>query len=210
MQHKSGFVGWMMACMACAAPSCRMPATPAGTGSITAADLAVDTNSIPKDTVQANDVQHTRNGLVLYNNRAFSGYVVTLYPNRKIHTIASVYNGMAHGNFRSYYEDGHVHEVRQYKENLSTGKHFGYWPNGKQQFDYLYYRDRKIGYMKRWYETGKPYLFLNYKNDREEGLQQGWRENGKLFINYVAKDGFRYGLQETMLCYKLNEGNIIK
>jgi antitoxin component YwqK of YwqJK toxin-antitoxin module len=173
-------------------------------------DLWVDTAMIPRDTVQQAAVQSTRNGLILLNNNKFSGYVATTYPDKRYRTITSVYEGMIHGIFRSYYENGALHEVRQYKQNLSTGKHYGFWTNGNKQFDYVYFHDRKIGYMKRWYENGKPYLFLNYKEDKEEGLQQGWRENGKLFINYIAKEGYRYGLQETMLCYKLNEGNIIK
>jgi antitoxin component YwqK of YwqJK toxin-antitoxin module len=177
---------------------------------ITQADLWVDTGMVPRDTVLNTEVQSTRNGLILLNSKKFSGYVADLYPDKKFRTITSVYEGMIHGMFRSYYENGALHEVRQYKENVSTGKHYGLWANGNKQFDYVYFRDRKIGYMNRWYENGKPYLFLNYKDDKEEGLQQGWRENGKLFINYVAKDGYRYGLQETMLCYKLNEGNIIK
>ena len=65
------------------------------------------------------------------------------------------------------------------------------------------------GLQKKWYKSGKPYLFLNYSNDREDGLQQGWRENGKLYLNYVAKDGYRYGLQKAALCYTLREGKII-
>ena len=34
-------------------------------------------------------------------------------------------------------------------------------------------------------------------------MQQAWRENGKPYINYEAKDGFRYGLQKSNLCYTL-------
>ena len=177
---------------------------------VTAQDLWVDTGMVARDTVLYSALRSTSNGLLLKDNRKFSGYAVTFYPNKKIKTISSVYEGMMHCMFRSYYESGALHEARQFKENLNTGKHCGYWPNGNKQFDYVYYRDKKIGYLNRWYENGKPYLFLHYKEDKEEGLQQGWRENGKLFINYVAKDGFRYGLQETMLCYKLNEGNIVR
>lgn len=177
---------------------------------ITDKDFFADTSLVPKDTVAASTTQTTRDGLVMLNGKKFSGYIATRYPSKKIHTVASVYEGMAHGASRSYYENGALSDVRHFKDNLNTGKQYGYWPNGKQQFEYTYYRDKKAGMMKRWYENGKPYLSLHYTNDREEGLQQAWRENGKLFINYVAKDGFRYGLQETMLCYKLDKGEIIK
>lgn len=188
---------------------CRYTVSDAG-NDISPGDFLVDTRMIPEDTLSWADVRSTRNGLIMYGDQKFSGYVRAAYPDKKTKSITSVYNGMLHGIFRSYYENGLAHEVRQYKNNSSTGKHAGFWPNGNKQFDYVYLQDRKVGYMNRWYPNGKPYLFLNYKDDKEEGLQQGWRENGKLFINYVAKDGHRYGLQETMLCYKLNEGNIIR
>jgi hypothetical protein len=34
-------------------------------------------------------------------------------------------------------------------------------------------------------------------------MQKAWRENGKPFINYEVKDGVRYGLQKSALCYTL-------
>ena len=39
-------------------------------------------------------------------------------------------------------------------------------------------------------------------------MQKGWRENGKVFINYEAKDGVRYGLQKSNLCYTLIDQKI--
>lgn len=207
--HKKHFILFCLICAAVWGPSCKQKISDQQPV-ITERDFFVDTGLVPKDTVLNTAVQLTKNGLLLLDNKKFSGYVASFYPNKKIKSISSFYEGVLHGISRSYYENGVLRDARQYKENLSTGKHYGYWQNGNKQFDYLYLRDKKIAYMNRWYENGKPYLFLNYKDDKEDGLQQGWRENGKLFINYVAKQGHRYGLQETMLCYKLNEGNIIK
>lgn len=44
--------------------------------------------------------------------------------------------------------------------------------------------------------------------DREDGMKQAWRENGRPYINYEARDGFRYGLQKSALCYTLEDGAI--
>lgn len=199
-----------LACLLLFLQACRNEAKPVQTVVVTEKDFYADTSLVPNDTLPVSAVQATREGLYLYQNRKFSGYLISYYANKRPHTIASIYNGMTHGAVRSYYENGSLQEVRRFKENLNTGKQYGYWPNGKQKFEYVYYRDKKAGEMKRWYESGKPYLALHYSDDKEEGLQQGWRENGKLFINYVAKDGYRYGLQETMLCYKLDKGEVIK
>jgi hypothetical protein len=39
-------------------------------------------------------------------------------------------------------------------------------------------------------------------------MQKAWRENGKPFINYEVKDGVRYGLQKSALCYTLKNEKI--
>jgi hypothetical protein len=36
-------------------------------------------------------------------------------------------------------------------------------------------------------------------------MQNAWRENGKPYINYEARDGRRYGLQKSNLCYTLKD-----
>lgn len=170
----------------------------------------VDTSGIPKDTVSFADKQlQLVNGIYQYKDKMFSGFISEVYPNGKLKKHFSVYQGMMHGTYRSFYEDGKPWEIRTYKNNLSTGKHYGFWAeSGKSHFEYNYYEEKMEGLQKKWYKSGKPFLALNYVNDREEGLQQGWRENGKLYLNYVAKDGFRYGLQKTALCYSLRDGKI--
>lgn len=178
--------------------------------SLVAKDYLVDTSGIPTDTILVTDKDVTLvNGLYQYNNNLFSGIVKELYPNGKLKKQLSVYKGMLHGTYKSYYEDGIPWEIRSYKNNLSTGKHCGFWAeSGYPHFEYNYYEERMEGVQKKWYKSGKPFLSLNYANDREDGLQQGWRENGKLYLNYVAKEGYRYGLQKAALCYTLRDEKI--
>jgi antitoxin component YwqK of YwqJK toxin-antitoxin module len=178
--------------------------------SLVAKNYFVDTSGIPKDIVAFGDKRlQLVNGIYHYKNKVFSGFINQFYPNGKLKKHFSVYQGKMHGTYQSYYEDGKPWEIRTYKNNLSTGKHVGFWPeSGKSHFEYNYYEEKMEGLQKKWYKSGKPYLALNYVNDREEGLQQGWRENGKLYLNYVAKDGFRYGLQKAALCYSLRDGKI--
>ena len=186
--------------------SCSTSIKKADNKEVTAKDLFVDTTIIPRDTVlETNAAFSYKNGLFYFNQRLYSGIALVANSDKTIKAFCSVYNGMRHGIYRSYYSNGRLFEVRQYKNDLATGRHFGYFDNGNMQFDYLYFEEQKVGHFKKWYRTGKPYLFANYKDDAEDGLQQGWRPNGKLFLNYVAKDGRTYGLQETMLCYTLTD-----
>jgi len=170
-------------------------------------DYTVDTSGIPRDTILASDKELSLvNGVYQYKKQPFSGIVKEAYSNKKVKKQISVFNGMLHGRYKSYYEDGKPWEIRSYKNNLSTGKHYGYWAvSGHPHFEYNYFEEKMEGMQKKWYQSGKPFLFLNYADDKEDGLQQGWRENGKLYLNYVAKDGRRYGLQKAALCYTLRD-----
>ncbi|WP_461104305.1 toxin-antitoxin system YwqK family antitoxin [Spirosoma koreense] len=149
------------------------------------------------------------NGLYFLGNQTYSGIIKDDYHNGTVKSYASIYQGMLHGRYKSFYESGNPSEVRLYKNNLSTGRHYGFWPEkGVLKFDYTYYEEKREGKQRRWYRSGQPYIFANYVDDHEEGLQQGWRENGKLYLNYVAKEGYTYGLQKTALCYSLRDQKI--
>ena len=175
-------------------------------------DYFVDITCIPHDTVNMSDHRLTCvNNLYFVNGKKFSGILNAFYANGNLKRQYSIYDGKLHGWYKSYFENGKPWEVRSYKNNLSTGKHYGYWAEtGNRKFEYTYYEEKMEGSQKKWYKSGKPFLFLQYVNDREDGLQQGWRENGKLYLNYVAKDGYRYGLQKSALCYTLRDEKIKK
>ncbi len=169
----------------------------------------VDTSQIPMDTVSSIDsTLHLDNGIYYYSNKPFSGFIKEVYENKALKSIASYYKGMQHGITKTFYPDGKERDTRSYKENVGYGRHFGYWENGNMKFDFIYYYDKREGIQKQWYESGSPYAFLNFQEDREEGMQHAWRENGKVYINYEVKDGFRYGLQKSALCYTLKDEQV--
>jgi antitoxin component YwqK of YwqJK toxin-antitoxin module len=171
---------------------------------VTISSFYVDTTAIPNDTVFAASKDLVVNNRIYYlKGKPFSGYLKDTYENNATKLVYGYLDGMQHGKSISYYSDGRLRDCRMYKENKSFGKHYGFWENGNMKFEYYYLDDRREGSNKQWYQSGKPYAFLNFKNDREAGMQQAWRENGKAYINYEAKDGFRYGLQKSGLCYTM-------
>ncbi len=166
----------------------------------------VDISQIPMDTVSSVDsILHLDNGIYFYNNKPFSGFIKEVYENNALKSIGSYYQGMQHGITKTFHLNGNLRDSRSYKENIGYGRHFGYWGNANMKFDFTYYFDKREGTQKQWYQSGSPYTFLNFKNDREHGMQHAWRENGKPYINYEARDGFRYGLQKSALCYTLKD-----
>jgi antitoxin component YwqK of YwqJK toxin-antitoxin module len=180
--------------------SCHTQNTEGGANS----SVSVDTSTIPKDTISIVDKNlKLDNGIYYFNNLPYSGYIKDVYDNKIIKNFGSFLNGMQHGITFTFFPDGKTKDIRSYKANKSYGRHYGYWENGNLKFDFIYINDKRHGCNKQWYKTGKPYAFLNFKNDKEDGMQHAWRENGKPYINYEAKDGFRYGLQKSALCYTL-------
>lgn len=170
--------------------------------------VPVDVLKIPLDTLESKLVSN-QNGIVYYQQKPYSGFIVKRYPNQVKQSIESYYNGKLQGISKYFFVNGAFKEARSYKENLSYGRHYGYWENGNIKFDLFYINEKSHGLQRLWYANGQMYMQLHYNNDSEDGLQQAWRQNGKLFANYEAKNGKRYGLQKTNLCYSLRKGKII-
>ena len=167
---------------------------------------SVDVSCIPNDTIQeTNPALTLENGMYYVYNRPFAGFVRSQYGTGQVKSIGSYLAGKQHGTTRTFYADGQLRDERHYRDNFSYGRQVGFWQNGHQKFDFVYYDDKREGLQKQWYETGEPYAFLTYANDQESGMQKAWRQNGKLYINYEVKDGIRYGLQKSALCYTLRD-----
>lgn len=166
----------------------------------------VDISEIPHDTISSNDQRlKLDNGLYYVDGRPVSGFIRERYEMGSLKVIGSYYLGKQHGITRTYYPNGTPRDERTYKDNVSYGRHFGFWENGHRKFDFVYYNDKREGLQRQWYETGEPYAFLTFTDDRESGMQRAWRQNGKPYINYEVKDGIRYGLQKSALCYTLRD-----
>ena len=167
---------------------------------------SVDVSHIPSDTVQdTNPSLELDNGMYYVGGKPFSGFIKSHYETGQVKSIGSYWVGQQHGTTRTFYADGQLRDERNYRANFSYGRQVGYWQNGHQKFDFVYYDDKREGLQKQWYETGEPYAFLTYANDQESGMQKAWRQNGKPYINYEVKDGIRYGLQKSALCYTLRD-----
>lgn len=194
-------------CLAGAA--CTGCAAAAASGETEPATRAVDVSGVPAVTVPATHPELVlENGIYLFRGQPYDGFTEERYPGGAVKSVASYYLGMRHGTTKTYYPDGRARDTRSYRNNLSYGRHVGYWDNGNIKFDFTYVDDRREGLQRQWYSSGAPYTALTFRNDREDGMQRAWRDNGRLYINYEAKDGFRYGLQKSALCYELADGAI--
>ena len=164
----------------------------------------VDLSQIPNTTVLETDtLLKLQNGVYYYGSKPFSGFIKSIYTTHTLKSVASYFQGQQHGATKTFFPNGNLETERNYKNGIGYGRHFGYWKNGKMKFDFIYFNDKREGMQKQWYESGSKYYELLFTNDQENGMQKAWRENGKPYINYEVKDGVRYGLQKSALCYTL-------
>ncbi len=142
-----------------------------------------------------------RQGVLFYEQKPYSGYVVEKYPNEKLASRNGYLNGKLEGKQEKWYADGSKMEVRFYKENRKSGEHHGWWENGQMKFEYFIENDIPIKTHQEWYQNGQLYSLSNYNQEGQpEGEQKMWFENRQVKSNYVIKDGRRFGFLGAKGC----------
>lgn len=146
------------------------------------------------------------NGLLLQQNKPFSGYVVSYYSSQKLRLKEAYLSGKAENIHQKWYENGQLQEQRGYLNNHKHGIHRGWWPNGKLKFEYNFLDDVAIGTHKEWYDNGQLFTRSTYNQQGQpEGVQQMWYNTGQIKANYVVKNGRRFGLLGAKGCMGENE-----
>jgi antitoxin component YwqK of YwqJK toxin-antitoxin module len=163
--------------------------------------------SIPLQLFNKSEQQFSfNNGLLLVNNKTFSGTLFTLFPETKdTSTIENYVSGKEHGEWRKYYPSNKIKEKRFFTNGKKTGEYIVWWENGNKQLQYFFTNDEYEGTCKEWNETGFLNKIMNYKKGHEDGHQQCWYDNGKIKANYIIKDGRRYGLLGTKNCINVSD-----
>lgn len=145
---------------------------------------------------------HTRNGIIFYQSALFSGEIKDMWPNHQIKSIQRVINGKREGLSETFYPNGKKESTRWYTNGEKDSLHSGWWENGNKKFEYHFKNGNYNGLFTEWYQSGKQLQQVMYANGKEL-YGKGWRESGKLYMNFVMKDGRRYGMNNSNLCYGL-------
>lgn len=157
--------------------------------------------------ISANDLSvRFNNGVLWYGNLPFSGVLAESYPNGRLKAKTEYQHGKKHGAERMWYPTGELYWRRNYQNGEKDGVHQGWWPNGQKKFLYHFVNGRYDGDAQEWYANGQLAKSQHFALGVEAGEQKAWRENGKLYVNYVMKNGKRYGLFNSRLCYKVKDG----
>jgi antitoxin component YwqK of YwqJK toxin-antitoxin module len=156
--------------------------------------------------VEADSSLRFENGLVLQQNKPFSGYIVSYYSSQKLRLKEAYLSGRAENVHQKWHENGQLQEQRGYLNNHKHGIHRGWWPNGKLKFEYNFADDVATGVHQEWYDNGQLFTRLTYdKQGQPEGSQQMWYNTGQIKANYLVKNGRRFGLLGAKGCMGENE-----
>ena len=164
---------------------------------------AVQSISIPDVTVlSTNHLLQLKNGIWYFKDSLFSGTIKTLYPSQSIKSIQSFFKGKEEGWLETFYPDG-LHETKRfYHAGEKDSVHVGWWPNGNKRFEIHFSDGAYNGEYDEWYVDGKPLKAIQYVNGNDIS-GKAFRNNGKPYMNFITKDGRRYGLLNSQMCYSL-------
>jgi hypothetical protein len=137
---------------------------------------------------------------VLYQQKYFTGFRVSLYPNGDTAAFQSYFNGVEEGTQKKWYPNRQLAEERFYINGKKEGTHRGWWPDGKPKFLFYAVGDAYTGEFREWYSTGILAKDFHYVNGQEEGSEKLWWDNGTVRANYVIRNGKKYGLIGLTIC----------
>ena len=157
--------------------------------------------TVPANYVNANDdgfVKHK--DTVYYQDKYFTGYQFSIYPNGDTEFIKGYFNGVEEGLQKKWYPNKQLSEERFYINGKKEGIHKGWWPDGKQKFIFEADDDEYNGEFREWYSSGLLGKQFHYVHGQEEGSQRLWWDNGTVRANYVIRNGKKYGLIGLKTC----------
>ncbi len=152
-----------------------------------------------------NQLNLSSEGLLLYNEKLFSGKLVSYYSDSLLASSAQYIEGKKHGLYQGYYESGMRAFVRYYKNGEKHHKHQGWYANGEIKFEYNFLNGLSEGLQQTWYDDGGHFELFNFQDGREFGAQKVWRRDGKIRANFVIReDGRSYGLSGLKRCKNID------
>ncbi len=150
---------------------------------------------------------HLINGVLFYGETLFNGQLREIWPNGKLKAIRHMANGKEQGLSETYYSNGERESSRWYVNGEKDGLHTGWWENGQKKYEYHFKNGNYDSTFTEWYQSGNLIQRVMYANGKEL-YGKGWRENGKLYMNFIMKDGRRYGMNNSNLCYGLKDEQV--
>ena len=101
----------------------------------------------------------------------------------------TVVNGVLHGEYKDYYDNGQLWEHSHYKNGVQHGECKLYHDNGQLRV-YEHYENGELhGEYKEWYDNGQLKVEENFVSGQLHGKYLSYDESGKLIHKYYYTKG---------------------
>lgn len=153
--------------------------------------------------VDKSEISINQKGERVYQNKPFTGEVVSYNSSGQLLRSDHFLNGRRQGAARRWFADGLLSYEANYVNGIREGAEKSWWFNGNPRSETHFVGGKADGAAWNWYRSGKKFKKFNYTAGLPTGLQQGWRRNGQLFTNFEYKNGRIYGLRKSNTCVGL-------
>ncbi|RKN80286.1 toxin-antitoxin system YwqK family antitoxin [Ulvibacterium marinum] len=174
-------------------------------------NTTVNALEVPETIVLKSALQYRHNiSLWTLNNRPFSGFAVSYYPDGTLKEKFGILQGRKQNEALQWYPDGHLKIVTNYYKGKLHGDKKIWCADSEHVLiaHFNYVEGKAHGEQKKWYTSGELYKKLHLNQGKEEGLQQAFRKNGVLYANYEARKGRIFGMKKAALCYGLEDEKV--
>jgi antitoxin component YwqK of YwqJK toxin-antitoxin module len=167
-------------------------------------------NLIPNNEhfLYGNDKFHKNGEKLYFENNAFTGKTIEVFPDGSTYRKSTYFQGELHGEQFVYATTGALKARYNYKNNKKHGLQRTWFLEGPLKSK-MYYTDGILhGKTSEWYMTGTLYRNQEFHYGEEKAQKVLYR-TGEVFSNYVIRDGRIYGKNSGQLCMDFKkEGEI--
>ncbi|MCC5808382.1 MAG: toxin-antitoxin system YwqK family antitoxin [Opitutales bacterium] len=123
------------------------------------------------------------------SGEAFSGTMVSNYPDGTVRSRSEVVEGRLHGVSEGWHPDGTLETREHFREGVSHGVRERWHPNG-QIASRAEIRDGRLhGVFRRWHENGNPAQIIHMQDGVAHGLSLGYFPSGYLQARVELDNG---------------------
>lgn len=149
-------------------------------------------------------VYKNRESIWTLKGEAYSGSVVSYFPDSTLKEEMTLFNGKRVHVFKQWHANGKLKQLAHYLNGQLHGDK-KIWSSEAILLSHLNYEfGQAHGKQLTWYPSGELHKELNLNMGKEEGIQKAYRKNGALYANYESKEGRIFGLKKSMLCFGLD------
>jgi len=146
-----------------------------------------------------------KDGVYLYNQKPFTGKIIDKFPDGVIKLEGDVEDGLAVGEWISWFKTGDTFEKTNYLKGKRDGLLTGWCDCGFKAYE-IYYKNDSMNGPSTKFVNGKKISEENYKAGKLNGRVVHWYENGA-----VELEGFYLSDQQHgKWSYFDNKGNLTR